>query len=360
MPAEPTNEELVAKTSELLALYLKGIVANFTDTAEGTAADKINDAINFRGMLINEPAKGNIATLADVADQFDAQGNRTDTAQFTMHNPDRANLEIKYLIGADKSDREDITFASVYFKQGADMLANNRMVAYAPKLGDVLRPTVANELRDVVGFTDPLGYTPRAEFIAKVNSLLETKNFNDMVKAIVTNFKAIPAITAAGRSAKEFAENHISDKLTGIRKTDDFKTSDQRKYESYVTKYSLLQQTYNAAIEFAGSCDRNKLIETMVEIKRENETRKTGILGIKTKTTDIINQVTLLSQRLLNPNQKSLSSDRSPRPGLFTGSKSGSPDSSGSKSPSPVDSPRPDTDSDSDDEKQDRRPRSKT
>jgi hypothetical protein len=343
---EPTPEELTQMTTRLSETFLKSVKEIFS------SPEMINDAVLFRGMLIDEPAKGNIATLETVASQFDSAGNKIEGERFTYHEDERAKREIGWLAPDNISEREKIAVTSAYFKAGVDMLANIYGVAYVSKLADIIRPTIANELKNVMGFVSPNDYTPKQEMADKIDYLLQSENMQALVKKVLSNMKVIPEFKKGGEEAKAFAQGHLQKQLDKL-------PEEEKESSKALIKQKLLMRTHKAVEDFTQSCNPDKLFEQMTAIKRENDNRP-GRHGFKTDSTDIINSVTRLAQKLFGSRNNSLTleSQKPSHEGMF--GKTSSASSSPPKSPSPA-SPRGiNSDYESDNEDKKSQPRKKS
>ena len=330
-----TPQGLITKTTELSKAYLEELLTIFSSSA------KLNEAVKDRATLIINPSVRNVndATLADVDDQFDAQGNKLSDATFTQHNPIRADLERKEFLRSENiSERESIALVCAYFGASTTLILNNPNpnLTYFSKLIEAIRTTVANELRDCAGLSDPKGFELKKDMVDKIKSMLE--NPFDLVNKTISFLTIYPLLKEKSEQAKKFAEGHLEDNLKDS--TD----------EAYITKVklkqNLLDRTHTAINDFAINQDASKLLSTMLVIQKENNDRH----GKKGKATKIINDVAGTAQDYITSlnNTSTIGHSSVVKVGMFGRSVSASP----SPTPPSSNSPRmSDSSNGSDDEK---------
>jgi len=328
-PTPPTEIQMQEMTEKLASEFLMDLQKIFSN------AENINEAVLDRGMLINEPGKGNVATLATVADQFDAQGNQIPGSLYTYHEPERRDREKANLLrSTDISDRENIALASAYFKAGIDIMQPYPGNIFVNKIINILRPTIANELRNVVGFTDGLSYTPRNDMKEKIADLLQPQNLDLLAEKIFKYYQIMPQLTQMAAKAKTYADTHWEKALS--------KNPAPDKRENIDFKKQLLTRTHAAVKEFVETANAEKFLAEMQQVTALNKSRTSKGLGFKTETTDMINKIYKLAQSNLIQGRAAKSGLGITTQGLFA-SKSGSPSEDKSKSPSRS---VPDTDDD--------------
>jgi hypothetical protein len=298
----PTPQELIVKTTEFSKLYLEKLLDVFS------SRENINEAVKDRRTLIVNPSIRNVndANLDMVDDQFDEKGNKIPESTFTQHSPERAKTERNEFLRAENiSEREGIAVIAAYFAASTDIILNNPHLIYVSKLVEAVRATVANELRDSAGFTEPKGFEPKKAMLDKITFLLE--NPFDLVNKTICYFHFFPSLKKTGDDAKKFSEGHIQaqiNKKLGKPAESKPEVSEEPKNEKPVkdkaehlkVKKNLLDRTHQAVEEFAQTFDANKLVSTMIDIKREDDGRH----GKKKKASAIISTAASIAQKYLS------------------------------------------------------------
>jgi hypothetical protein len=168
------------------AINPTALAAHYIELLNESLSNKnaINNAVIERQILINQDPsntknKGNRASLDEVADQFDENGNLKKNATVSYHamtrvNDERNNFKLQPSMG----EWAKIALAAAYFKAGSDMIMENSMVEAQEKMSgkkmdtaqeklegrlftkclSAIQLIVAAELHQVAGFKNPTGY----------------------------------------------------------------------------------------------------------------------------------------------------------------------------------------------------------
>jgi hypothetical protein len=167
MPDMMTENEI----KDLAKAYIKKVVEALSNPEE------INKAVRDRQILIKDPTKNtdNRETLQTLFDQFDpATGTKAQGATYGFHDPKRTADEAARFINPGSSDWSHVAQVAAYFK-GSELISPNKT---SNQCLDIIQIIVANELRDVFGFTEPRGYELNNDTKVKLDSLLSEKSLN--------------------------------------------------------------------------------------------------------------------------------------------------------------------------------------
>jgi hypothetical protein len=135
----------------------------------------INVAISQRA-LIYDPAHPRDSktppNLSTLQNQFYANGNKRRSATFRFVDKDRAESDIQLFFRPDNiTDRERIALLSIFY--AATHFAFSPLNVLSRGTVEVMQIVIAKRIRDLAGFTTPLGYEPRPEMIAALRAMMK-------------------------------------------------------------------------------------------------------------------------------------------------------------------------------------------
>jgi hypothetical protein len=231
----------------------------------------INRAISARRIIFDLVDINSRPTLATLINQFDSQGNKLKTATFRYLDKSLFESESQlYLRPTNMTDRERIALLSI-FHCAADTIFTPLNETKRGTL-QVLQIVVANRIRDVAGFTTPLGYEPNPKMISAIDTMMGEADalFEQcrIISALNTELaNVIPRVSQLKNATKEKSLKHsfAVDLLAGIG-------------------------------EFARTHDFYKLFNAVKKVKDANKSASLA-LNLCVRETPVIEQINVIVMR---------------------------------------------------------------
>ncbi len=192
----------------LIEYYLQRVKAQLQGGAES-----VNRAISNRRFIFDLRDINGRPTLATLANQFDANGNKLETATFRYLDETLFESESQlYLRPDNMSDRERIALLCIFHCAAADGIFTPLNQTKRGIL-QVFQIVVANRIRDVAGFTAPLGYEPNPKMIKIIDAMMqEAEELFEQCQTIAALnaelTKTVPHLSELKHATKEKSLKH--------------------------------------------------------------------------------------------------------------------------------------------------------
>jgi hypothetical protein len=238
----------------------------------------INEIIKKRHILTNWNLHNDRTDLAELANEFDDEGNRSQYATFQYVNEDRFNAQVRlHLRPRFISDREKIALIAIFFNT-AEILADYPL---QNSILEALQLIIARRIRHVAGFDTPHGYAPRKHMLEVLNDSL-----NDV--AMIYEEALVSATFKLKLQEKVSRLSAYSNRLRPAGKPL------EKMSEHKLQKYGYISDILDAINHFSKTQSYMDFFGTISHVKSLNQ-KRLKLLPCKSRVTAIINEMYLLA-----------------------------------------------------------------